>query len=150
MAAVNAGLDSPLRPCYTVAGMEDLIFRLASTLDARLMAAVRRGEPLRRHTTLRVGGPADLYVRVTDADDLAAVAAAVQQHDIPYFLLGGGSNVCISDRGVRGLVIHNLCARCDIGPTTHVDTGHTFMALFLKSAHAGLSGLEFAVGIPGS
>src|SRR5262249_34671416 len=69
---------------------------------------------------------------------------------IPYFLLGGGSNICISDSGIRGLVILNRCRDCEIGPKIRVDCGHDLMSLFLKSARAGLSGLEFAVGIPGS
>jgi UDP-N-acetylmuramate dehydrogenase len=121
-----------------------------SKLPDRLQGAIRRDEPLRKYTTLRVGGPADLYFQAANADDLAAVAAAAQSANLQYFLLGGGSNVCISDKGVRGLVIHNLCRACEVGPVTRVDAGHNFMSLFLKSARASLSGLEFAVGIPGS
>jgi UDP-N-acetylmuramate dehydrogenase len=121
-----------------------------SALPAHLREDIRHNEPLCRYTTLRVGGPADLYYRATNADDLASVAAAAQSAKLQYFLLGGGSNVCVSDRGVRGLVIHNLCRACEVGPITKVDAGHNFMALFLKSARASLSGLEFAVGIPGS
>jgi UDP-N-acetylmuramate dehydrogenase len=121
-----------------------------SKLPDRLQGAIRRDEPLRKYTTLRVGGPADLYFQAANADDLAAVAAAAQSASLQYFLLGGGSNVCISDKGVRGLVIHNLCRACEVGPVTRVDAGHNFMSLFLKSARASLSGLEFAVGIPGS
>jgi len=107
-------------------------------------------EPLWRYTTLRVGGPADLYIRVAEADDLAEVAAIAQLQGIPYFLLGGGSNICVSDKGIRGLVLHNLCRHCEIGPITRVDSGYPMMQLFLDSARASLSGLEFAVGIPGS
>src|SRR2546421_4119420 len=79
------------------------------SLPPVIRAGIRLNEPLWRFTTLRVGGPADLYFRATRADDLAAAAAAAQRFAVPYFLLGGGSNVCISDRGVRGLVIHNEC-----------------------------------------
>ncbi len=119
-------------------------------LPTELRAHVRLAEPLWRYTTLRVGGPADLYFRATRSDDLAEITAAAQRFEVPYFLLGGGSNVCVSDRGVRGLVLHNECRNCEIGEITRVDTGYEFMKLFQDAARAGLSGLEFAVGIPGT
>lgn len=123
---------------------------LSSYLPPSLQSALLPNEPLWRYTTLRVGGPADLYFRARHVEDLAAIAIAAQRSDTPYFLLGGGSNVCISDRGVRGLVAHNLCQGCEIGPLTIVDTGYPFMRLFLKALQAQLGGLEFAVGIPGT
>lgn len=113
-------------------------------------AAIRTDEPLCRHTTLRVGGPADYFLDATDVDILAEVAAVAQQFSLPHFLLGEGSNVCVSDAGVRGLVLRNACRRAVIGPLTYVDTGHNFMRLFVQTMRAGLSGLEFAVGIPGT
>src|SRR5258708_6541905 len=132
------------------ATLEQALEEFAQALPRNMRNRLKRSELLWRYTTLRVGGPADLYFRATKSDDLAEVAAAAQRMSIPYFLLGGGSNVCISDRGVRGLVLHNDCRRCDIGLTTHVDCGYSFMQLFLDAARESLSGLEFAVGIPGS
>jgi UDP-N-acetylmuramate dehydrogenase len=122
----------------------------AGSLPGRLHSKLKPDEPLRRYTTLRVGGLADLYFAATNTDELAEIVAAAQEQNIPYFLLGGGSNVCISDAGVRGLIVHNLCSRAEIGEITRVDAGYNFMTLFQKSARAALSGLEFAVGIPGS
>src|SRR6266567_3268845 len=84
---------------------------LLKSLSPAVRDAIRPHEPLWRYTTLRVGGPAELYYRADNIDDLAEIAAAAQCLDLPYFLLGGGSNVCISDRGVRGLVIHKRCER---------------------------------------
>lgn len=133
-----------------ISSLPDRLCAFLHDLSPELRRSVRRDEPLWRYTTLRVGGPADLYIRVTNADDLAEVAAAAQRQEIPYFLLGGGSNICVSDKGIRGLVLHNLCRRCEIGPITRVDSGYPIMKLFLDSARASLSGLEFAVGIPGS
>ena len=130
--------------------MDDLIHGLAASLPAHLLAKLRRDEPLAPYTTLRVGGPAELFFRATTTDELASVVAAAQRGRIPYFLLGGGSNICVSDRGVRALVIQNRCSVCEIGAITRVDCGHNLMELFLKSLSASLSGLEFAVGIPGS
>jgi UDP-N-acetylmuramate dehydrogenase len=119
-------------------------------LSPRAASLVRRAEPLRNHTTLRVGGPADYFVAATDADTLSEVAIAAQRYGLPLFLLGEGSNVCVSDAGVRGMVLMNACRHAEIGPTTHVECGHNLMRLFQKSMRAGLSGLEFAVGIPGT
>ena len=123
---------------------------LFDALPDRIRGEITRNEPLWRFTTLRVGGAADLYYRATDSDALADVIAAAQRLHFPHFVLGGGSNVCISDRGIRGLVIHNECRICDVGEITRVDSGYVFMKLFLDAARRGLSGLEFAVGIPGS
>lgn len=119
-------------------------------LSERAQAAVRKNEPMRRHTTLRVGGPADYFLNATDLDTLAEVAALSQRFGLPLLLLGEGSNVCVSDAGVRGMVLRNACQRAEIGPVTRVDCGHNLMRLFVKTMQAGLSGLEFAVGIPGT
>src|SRR6478609_5235532 len=100
--------------------MDDLTTLLAPHLDPALAESLRRVEPLASHTTLRVGGPADLFFAARTADELADVVAAAQHVSVPYFLLGGGSNVCISDKGFRGLVILNLAESCEIGTTTHV------------------------------
>ncbi|MCW3099039.1 MAG: UDP-N-acetylmuramate dehydrogenase [Chthonomonadaceae bacterium] len=105
---------------------------------------------MRNHTYLRVGGPADLYYRAEETDRLAEITALAQRRDLPLFVLGEGTNVCVSDRGVRGMVVQNACRRADIGPTTYADAGHNFMQLFVKTMQAGLSGLEWAVGIPGT
>jgi UDP-N-acetylmuramate dehydrogenase len=99
---------------------------------------------------LRVGGSADFFLSATRLDDLAAISRIAQRHHLPLFLLGEGSNVCVSDEGVRGFVLQNACQNAEIGETTRVDTGHGFMRLFQKTLQASLAGLEFAVGIPGT
>ena len=120
------------------------------SLSPRTRALIRQNEPMRDHTTLRVGGPAEYFLNATDTDMLAETVALAQRYNLPHFLLGMGSNVCVSDRGIRGLVIRNACRDAVIGIETHVDAGHNFMELFHKTMRAGLSGLEFAVGIPGT
>jgi len=130
--------------------MEDPLRALLAAAPPAVRSATARDEPLCAHTTLRVGGPADLYWCARDADQLAEVLALAQRLGAPVTLLGGGSNVCISDRGVRGLVIRNRCERAVVGPETHCEAGRSFMQLFVDTARASLSGLEFAVGIPGT
>jgi UDP-N-acetylmuramate dehydrogenase len=127
--------------------------RLKAFLDAlpeSLKNDIAFGVPLSPFTTLRVGGKADMYYLARERGTLARIVEIAQALDIPYFLLGGGSNICISDSGVRGLTIHNGCRSVDLGEITRCDTGYSLMQLFLNTAKNNLSGLEFAVGIPGT
>ncbi len=107
-------------------------------------------EPLKNYTTLRVGGPADVFYKVTDISEFAQVVITAHQLSVPTFILGLGSNLLVSDKGIRGLVVYNCCRRIEVGELTFSESGASFQHLFLKTAQAGLSGLEFAVGIPGT
>ncbi|MCW5942066.1 MAG: UDP-N-acetylmuramate dehydrogenase [Fimbriimonadaceae bacterium] len=106
---------------------------------------------------LRVGGCAEHYVAVRTANDLAGHAIQAQRSGLRTTILGWGSNVVPADDGVPGLVIHNLATRIEITATEGggqglvlAESGCSFQELFLRSAQAGLRGLEFAVGIPGT
>lgn len=103
-----------------------------------------------KHSALRVGGPADLFYQATDLDEFAELTATAQQLNIPIFVIGHGSNILVSDKGVRALVIYNGCEKIVPGEESYAETGAPFKEVFLKNAQAGLSGLEFAVGIPGT
>lgn len=127
---------------------DELYAELASHLSRP--ERLKRNEPMARHTTLRVGGPADLFYRVTDLDEFARLTCHAQRLGIPTFISGHGSNILVSDRGIRGLVIYNACEQVQLGELTIAETGIPFRELFLKTAQASLSGLEFAVGIPGT
>ena len=106
---------------------------------------------MRLYTTLRVGGPAELLYVATDPDNLCLLVSTAQRHNLPYYLMGEGSNVCVSDAGVRGLVIRNLCRQVEIGPLTSVAAGYNFMqSLRGDDASFEFSGLEWAIGIPGT
>jgi UDP-N-acetylmuramate dehydrogenase len=111
---------------------------------------LRLNEPLKNYTTLRVGGPADLFYRATNIEECAQVVITAHQLRVPTFILGLGSNLLVSDKGIRGLVVYNCCRCIEVGEITFSESGAPFQLLFLKAAQAGLSGLEFAVGIPGT
>jgi len=111
---------------------------------------LRQNEPLKYYTTLRVGGPADLFYKATAVEEFAQVVIAAQELHVPTFILGLGSNLLVSDKGIRGLVVYNCCRRVEVGEITRAESGASFQQLFLRTAQAGLSGLEFAVGIPGT
>lgn len=131
-------------------------FPWMNTRDERLLTQVlppgevRADEPMARHTTLRVGGPARWFWPATRIEALAAVLPSLWSARVPYLLIGHGSNLLMSDRGFDGLVIQNRCKATRIGPLTYADCGVSFGSLFLLTARAGLSGLEWAIGIPGT
>ena len=107
-------------------------------------------EPMARHTTLKVGGPARWFWAASDVETLARVLDACTRHDIPYLFVGHGSNLLMSDAGYDGLVIQNRCKGTEIGEDTYAESGVSFGSLFLQTARAGFSGLEWAIGIPGT
>lgn len=113
---------------------------------------VESNVPLSRYTTLRAGGPAERFAIASDVESLAELATRSQQAGEKATVLGWGSNILPSDHGVPGLTILNRSNRIRVARTGEVvaDTGCGFQELFLKTAQAGLHGLEFAVGIPGT
>lgn len=124
-------------------------------------AAIRANEPLRRHTTLHVGGPADWFLKIGAADGDEPLQRALQwaaAEGVPVTVIGGGSNVLAADAGVEGLVIKLLTPRVaprfDMSdPRAPLVTGHAGMLMsgFAEACgDAGLAGLEWAVGLPGT
>lgn len=127
-----------------------------SALDT-LAAAVeplgdlRRGEMLARHTTFGIGGPADLFLTVRSAESLGAATNAAHDAGVPVFVLGSGSNILVADAGIRGLVLDNRGrAEQAEGMVIRVESGASFAAFSRKMCRAGLDGLAWAVGIPGT
>ena len=124
---------------------------LATLLTAH--GDVRRNEPLARHTTFGVGGPADLFLTVRDADGLAAATNLAHETDVALFVLGSGSNILVADAGIRGLTVDNR-ARAEQADSTglsyRVESGMSFAGFARKMCRIGLDGLAWAVGIPGT
>ncbi|MCL6509419.1 MAG: UDP-N-acetylmuramate dehydrogenase [Anaerolineae bacterium] len=120
-----------------------------------LQARARRNEPLSKHTTARIGGPADLLIEVRTTDELIAVAQRADAMGLPYLVLGGGANVLVSDAGVRGLVIVNRAReiRFDVRGVkarVEVDSGVMLATLARDCIERGLAGLEWAINVPGT
>ena len=117
--------------------------------------SLREYEPLAKHTTSRIGGPAEFLVVAESAAVLAEQVRTARQMNLPFFILGSGANVLISDAGVRGLVIVNRARDVRIDeagetPTVRVESGANLSLLARQCAARGLSGLEWAAGIPGT
>jgi UDP-N-acetylmuramate dehydrogenase len=106
------------------------------------------------YTSARIGGPADALVTVSSADELADTVLRLWQIDVPWVILGGGSNVLVSDRGVRGVVVLNKAkdVSFDMGskPKVRAEAGVIFANLARRTASRGMSGLEWAAAVPGT
>lgn len=115
--------------------------------------AVRTNEPMSRHTSFRIGGPADIFVAPRTAADLALALRLAREHGVPVFVFGNGTNLLVRDGGIRGLVIKlaGCCTEVAIsGTRLRAGAGVLLAAAAAAAAEAGLSGLEFAAGIPGT
>lgn len=114
---------------------------------------VREDEPLRRHVTFRIGGPADVLVIPRTLDEARAAVGFLYAERIPFIVLGAGSNVLISDLGIRGVVVKigkGLDQVSYNGETVVAQAGAGLPHLARDAANRGLSGLEFSAGIPAS
>lgn len=128
---------------------------------------VRFNEPMSSHTTFKIGGPADLYYEAHDVNELITAVKLAMELKMPYFILGGGSNILVSDDGIRGLVIHNLVNDIKIlgikGKIFKKEQSSQVSEVFLEasagvmlnrlvrySIEEGLGGLEIFLGLPGT
>lgn len=125
---------------------------LAGALRAALGAeSVAENRPLARHTSLRVGGPADLLVTAESADALRQAVSLAWEHGVPCFVLGSGSNVLVADAGIRGLVVLNRArAASVVEGGLRAESGAALATVARLAISAGLAGLEWSSGIPGT
>ena len=123
-------------------------------LYAKLGDRVKENVSLAPYTSARIGGPADILITAESADELARTIKLLHQQEIDTIILGGGSNVLVSDRGVRGVVVMNRAkgVRFHGGdePSVTAESGVIFSNLANRCAAKGLSGLEWAATVPGT
>ena len=110
-------------------------------------------EPMAKHTSFRIGGPADVLAQPADEAELAALLKRAREHAVPVTLVGNGSNLLVRDKGIRGLVIKlsNIFSSITVdGNVLTFGSGISLAMASKKAASLSLSGMEFAVGIPGT
>lgn len=129
---------------------------------AELGVTIEQNRSLAGLTSIKVGGPAEYFATVQTVDQLLKLVRWARTQDLPYWILGGGSNVLISDDAVRGLVIQNRCRQVrvdeppcceypqDLRPYLFAESGAAMAGLARTSINAGLTGLEWAVSVPGT
>ncbi|MGN0148954.1 MAG: UDP-N-acetylmuramate dehydrogenase [Clostridia bacterium] len=114
---------------------------------------VKINEEMKNHTTFRIGGPADIFVSVKSTEEIIRILEACNESKTPCMVMGNGSNMLVSDKGIRGVVIHigSNMSGCRIdGETVYAEAGILMSALAKKILEAELTGFEFAAGIPGT
>jgi len=116
--------------------------------------AVQTNIALAPYTSARIGGPADVLLTVKSADELADAMQLIWQHELPYYILGGGSNVLVSDEGFRGVVVLDRAKETtfEMGdqPTVWCEAGVVIANLAKRCASKGLAGLEWSATVPGT
>jgi UDP-N-acetylenolpyruvoylglucosamine reductase len=124
------------------------------TTHVSYATVIRRDEPMAKHTTLRVGGPADFYIEPESESDLGAIVVFCAGRNVPFFILGRGSNLLVRDGGFRGAVIclsQPLFSKIEIvSERLHCGAGAKLKNVSVEAKRSGLSGVEFLEGIPGS
>ncbi|OGH66381.1 MAG: UDP-N-acetylenolpyruvoylglucosamine reductase [Candidatus Magasanikbacteria bacterium RIFCSPHIGHO2_02_FULL_47_14] len=113
--------------------------------------AVKVNEPLAKHTTFKIGGPADFFVTVSTTADLVELLKFLDAEGMAYFILGGGSNMLVRDQGFQGVVVNIQTDQINISDTDVVaDAGVVTVHLAQETVKAGLNGFEWGVGVPGT
>jgi UDP-N-acetylmuramate dehydrogenase len=124
-------------------------------LRSAFSTRVTENASMKRYTAARIGGVADVMITVGSSDELAEVVKTCWKKDIPFTILGSGSNILVSDAGVRQVVVLNHTKKIVFSPhseppTVWAESGANFGVLARQAASKGLSGLEWAAGIPGT
>ena len=110
-----------------------------------------RDEPLAPHTSLRIGGPADFFLRIAGEKDLLDAIQVARENELPVFLLGGGTNLLVADRGIRGVVLQNAWRESRVdGDTVTASSGTELAHVAAVAARSGIEGLEWMATVPGT
>lgn len=113
---------------------------------------VRIDEPMSLHTTFKIGGPADYYIAVDTLENLVKAIQTAHRLNLPVTIIGGGSNMVVSDNGIQGLVIKNNCRKINVVDNVHIfaESGVIMNQLIRFAIDKGLGGLEYQLGLPGT
>lgn len=133
--------------------MEQNIDYISGIKEAIPGLNVKIQEPMKKHTTFAIGGPADVFISPKDTGELTKILACLRKKEVPFFVLGNGSNMLVSDKGIRGAVVYTgeMDKVQEIGENLiAAEAGALLSRIARRAQRAGLSGAEFAGGIPGS
>ncbi|MDD2978403.1 MAG: UDP-N-acetylmuramate dehydrogenase [Hespellia sp.] len=131
--------------------MKEMIYsRLTDVMEK---SRIKTEEPMKAHTTFRVGGPADFFVSVQSTEELKGILDVCREEKLPYYVLGNGSNLLVGDKGYRGIIIQIYKDMNDVmaaGELLTVQAGALLSRIANVAQAEGLAGFEFAAGIPGT
>lgn len=131
---------------------------MKTTFEEKLFAMIEKdkilcGEPMKEHTTFRIGGPADYFVIPTEVEEIQKVVQLCQECQVPYYIVGNGSNLLVADKGFRGVVIQIYKGMNQLtieGNQIIAQAGCSLSQIAVEAWKAELTGFEFAAGIPGT
>jgi len=130
------------------------LVRPVNQLHAKFGDMVKENVPLAPLTSARIGGPADIFITVNTVTELARVVKFLWKNEMPFVMLGGGSNILVSDKGVREIVVLNRAkgVKFHVGdqPSVAAESGVVFSNLANRCASKGLAGIEWAAAVPGT
>ncbi len=130
------------------------ISKIITELHARIPSIdAVQDEPMRNHTSFKIGGPADIFVSPRTEDEVIEALSFLKENDIPFTVIGNGSNLLVSDKGIRGCVISlgkNFASLNCIDDTIYSSSGTLLSRIASTAYENSLTGFEFASGIPGS
>jgi len=128
--------------------------KMENDLKRQVKGKILLREPLKRHTTFKIGGPADMWVEPRDTKELKKVLRFAKEHGIPLAVIGGGSNLLVKDTGIEGIALHlgaPFFKKASVrGNVVTVSAGHSISSLVRLCCNEALSGMESLVGIPGT
>jgi UDP-N-acetylmuramate dehydrogenase len=131
-----------------------MMTRPVDFLRLKLGDSVKENVPLAPYTSARIGGPADIFITADNVAELVRIVKLLWKHDMPFTILGGGSNVLVSDKGVRGVVILNRAKGVKFHggdePSVLAESGVVFSNLANRCASKGMAGIEWAATVPGT
>ena len=130
--------------------MQELINQLSEGIKKGM---ILRDEPMDLHTTFRIGGPAAVFVKPADREEVRWAVRCAKSQDVPFVVVGNGSNLLVSDQGIPGMVLHlgGYYSRIEVDDRTILaEAGASLSKTARAALDHGLTGLEFAAGIPGS
>jgi UDP-N-acetylenolpyruvoylglucosamine reductase len=138
--------------------------QLLRVIEKKYPNRVKRNEPMASHTTFKIGGPADLFIQASTTQELIDCIRETRKFQLPLFIIGGGSNILVADKGIRGVVIKNatntITTKAIKGEISHgiregrvyieADSGVAFNRLVRYTIDEGFSGIEMHLGLPGT
>lgn len=146
----KAGNDIQMEKNNKISQLEYIKTKLESIL---LKEDILQEEPMSKHTTFRIGGQADFFVTPRSMEEVSRIVLFCKENNVPYYIIGNGSNLLVGDKGYRGIIIQigKQFNQIDIDGTVIVaKAGVMLSRLAMEAANHGLSGLECEAGIPGT
>lgn len=128
--------------------IQKIVQKLQTKID---LDKIKLEEPMSKHTTFKVGGNADVFIKINDIKELKHALKIIKEENAKMYVIGNGSNLLVKDNGIRGIVLNIELDKINIDEEiVTVEAGAKLIALAHMCAKCGLTGLEFASGIPGS